>query len=1053
MSSVVKSVLAVLWVIFSQLSPWAAGADFGREIRPVLAEHCFQCHGPDEAARKGKLRLDTREGLFSPRDGGRTVVAGRPEASVLFQRIATTKAEDLMPPVKHNKPLSAKQVGLIREWISQGAAWEQHWAFVPPVRSGLPRTITPGWARNAIDAFVLARLEREKMQPSREAERSALIRRVSLDLTGLPPKPEEVADFIADTRADAFERVVDRLLASPRFGEHWARAWLDAARFADTNGYNNDEERTMWAWRDWVINALNSNLPFDRFLTEQLAGDLLPGATRQQQVATGFSRNHVLTTEGGIIEEEYRVEYVADRVHTTATAFLGLTMQCARCHDHKFDPLTQRDYYRMFAFFNGVPDRVVGYNSKKAAAPFVAALTPAQEAEQGRLRVALATTDARLAERKAQAGVDLARWEAGLSADERARLARTGAAVRFALDEKQGGEVHCAVDPQRKGKVLGTPSWKPGRLGSALEFDGRTRVEAGEAVAFESGDKVSFGAWIFPREAGAMAVMSKIDDQAAYRGFDLIFESGKLAVHLVNRWPDRALKIMTQTAMSLKAWHHVFATVDGSGKATGVKIYVDGKAQALTVEQDGLAGSLKTTQPFRIGQRSASVPFKGLIDEVEFYRTVLTPAEVEGLAQGKAVGGLMAVIDRPAAERTAAERERLLQYYIGTVDPESRRLRVEREGLLKQLTATEEGVAMTMVMQEAEERRTAFVLRRGQYDQRGEAVEAGPPESLPPLPAGVPRNRLGLAQWMTQPGHPLTARVAVNRWWEGVFGVGLVETVEDFGTQGARPSHPELLDWLATELVRTGWDMKALLRLIVTSAMYRQTTAATAELVARDPQGRLLGRAPRFRLAGEVIRDQALAVAGLLSARVGGPSVKPYQPPGLWEDVSVERKYSYVDDVGEGLYRRSLYTFWKRTCPPPGMTTLDAPDRETCVARRARTSTPLQALLLLNDATYVEAARLLAERVIGRSGPEVEAGIRRAYQLVLAREPQPREVEVLVRLHGEALARFRERPEAVKKLLGVGRTKSRPGLDEAELAAWTTVASLLLNLDETITKP
>ncbi len=939
--------------------------------------------------------------------------------------------------------------------MGAGAGAPQHWAFMPPVRGELPRTVTTGWARNGIDAFVLARLERERLGPSREAERGALLRRVTLDLTGLPPTPEEVAGFVADGRADAFERVVERLLASPRFGEHWARAWLDAARFADTNGYNNDEERTMWAWRDWVINALNSNLPFDRFLTEQLAGDLLPGATRQQQVATGFNRNHVLTTEGGIIEEEYRVEYVADRIHTTTTTFLGLTMQCARCHDHKFDPLSQRDYYRMFAFFNGVPDRVVGYNTKKAAAPFVAALTPAQEAEQGRLRAALAVVDARLAERKANAGADAARWEAGLGAEERARLARAGAAVRFAFDENQGAEVRCAVDAQRKGKVVGPASWKSGKVGSALEFDGRTHVEAGEAVAFETGEKVSFGAWIFPRETGAMAVLSKIDDQAAYRGFDLIFESGKLAVHLVHRWPDQALKVITQTAMSLKEWHHVFATVDGSGKAAGVKIFVDGKAQALTVEKDALSGSLKTAQVFRIGQRSASVPFKGLIDEVQFYRTELAAAEVAGLARGEMVGGLMAVIDRPAALRTVAEQERVLRYFLETVDSENRRLTAERAALAKQLAAGEEGVAMTMVMQEADEKRTAFLLRRGQYDLRGEAVDAGVPESLPPLPAGAPRNRLGLAQWMTQPGHPLTARVAVNRWWEGVFGVGLVETVEDFGTQGARPSHPELLDWLATELVRTGWDVKAMLRLIVTSATYRQTTAATAELVARDPQGRLLARAPRFRLAGEVIRDQALAVAGLLSVRVGGPSVKPYQPPGLWEDVSVERKYSYVPDTGEGLYRRSLYTYWKRTCPPPGMTTLDAPDRETCVIRRARTSTPLQALLLLNDPTYVEAARLLAERVLGAGagGGGVEARVRRLYQLVLAREPQAREAAVVARVQGEALARFSAEPAAAKRLLAVGKKACGAGVEEVELAAWTTVANMVLNLDETMTKP
>ncbi len=823
---------------------FAAGVDFGREIRPVLAEHCFQCHGPDEPARKAKLRLDTREGLFSLREGGRVVVAGKPEESVLFRRITATNSEDVMPPVKHNKPLPARQVALLREWIAQGAAWQQHWAFVAPVRPALPPVRRAEWVRNGIDAFVLARLERENLSPAREAERATLVRRVTLDLTGLPPTPEEAASFVADARVDAFERLVERLLASPRFGEHVARAWLDAARYADTNGYNNDEERTMWAWRDWVIQALNANLPFDRFLTEQLAGDLLPNATLRQKIATGFNRNHVLTTEGGIIEEEYRVEYVADRVHTMATAFLGLTMQCARCHDHKFDPISQRDYYRMFAFFNGLPDRVVGYNTRKAAAPFLATPTATQESELRLLREKVAALDARLLERKGAARGDAAKWEANLSVEE-----------------------------------------------------------------------------------------------------------------------------------------------------------------------------------------------------------------IAGLAKSKTVGGGAAVLERPAGERTAAQREQLEKYFLESVDMEFRRLTTERAALAKQAAASEDSATVTMVMQEAAEKRTAFLLRRGQYDQRGDAVEAGVPENLPPLPPGAPRNRLGLAQWLTAPEHPLTARVAVNRWWEGLFGSGLVETVEDFGAQGALPSHPELLDWLATELQRTGWDVKGMFRLIVTSATYRQSAAATLELVQRDPAGRLLARSPRFRLAAEMIRDQALAVAGLLGAQVGGPSVKPYQPAGLWEDVSVERKYSYVPDAGEGLYRRSLYTFWKRTCPPPGMTTLDAPDRETCVMRRARTSTPLQALLLLNDPTYVEAARKLAERVLRDGGGDDAARTRWAYQLVLARAPQAREAAVVTEVRREALERFRREPEAAKKLLGVGKSPRVVGTDEVELAAWTTVASLLLNLDETLNRP
>lgn len=1031
----------------------AEQVDFRRDIRPILANHCWSCHGPDEAARKAGLRLDLRgAAVAKARSGDLPIVPHEPDASELIARIESPEAEVIMPPPAAKRPLTPQQRELLRRWVAQGADYAQHWAFVPPHRPAVPDVKHKGWPTNPIDFFVLKRLEEAGLSPSPEAGRRTWLRRVTLDLTGLPPSPQDLDSFLGDNAPGAYERVVDRLLTSPRHAERMAMHWLDAARYADTNGYNNDEGRSMWPWRDWVIDAFARGLPYDRFLTEQLAGDLLPNPTLAQQVATGFNRNHVLTTEGGVFEEEYHIEYVADRVHTTATVFLGLSMQCARCHDHKYDPVSQREYYQFSAFFNNVPDKIVGYSQGKMAAPLLKVPSPQQQADVDLLQRRRGELDALLKQRVAGIDADLLLWEQRLTPEEIAKTGPVGLVAHFPLDEPDGEQVIDATDSARRGTIRGKVSRGPGKVGKSLELDGNTFVEAGESGSFESDQKFSISVWIQPTSNEATTVLSKMDDANAFRGYDLIMEGGKVAAHFVHHWPDSAFKVVSKEPVPLNAWHHLAVSYDGSRKAGGVKMYVDGKPQALDVTTNNvLSGTLKTDKPFHIGKRQTSLPFKGRIDDVQLYATELSAADAAQLASGQPLGQLREILALARAQRSEPQQALVRQFYLDRVDAEARRLKSELADLPRRLEEIDKAIPVTMVMQEQTPRRPAFILRRGQYDQRGDEVAANVPAVLTGLPQDAPLNRLGLARWLTSPAHPLTARVAVNRWWEMLFGAGLVETTEDFGVQGALPSHPELLDWLATELIRTGWDQRVLLREIVLSATYRQASRTTPALHERDPRNRLLARGPRARLPAETVRDNALAVSGLLSERIGGPSVKPYQPEGLWEDVSVERREKYVPDAGGGLYRRSMYTFWKRTCPPPGMSTFDAPDRETCVIRRARTNTPLQALVLLNDPTYVEAARKLAERSRSYAQSDDER-LAFAFQLVLCRAPENAERDVLLEVYRDALNGFRIAPAEAEKLLSVGRSPRDTATNPAELAAWTAVMNMLLNLDEAISK-
>jgi hypothetical protein len=1053
-----RSWAATLFLVGIAATDFAAGTtkpvNFDRDVRPILSDNCFACHGPDVNKRMAGLRLDVPAGPFQKLPSGRmAVIPGDPAKSELMERVTATNALH-MPPESTGKKLSDAQIETLRAWIAGGAPYGRHWAFVPPRRPALPAVQDKTWPINSIDRFVLARLEQEGLKPSPIADRRTLIRRVTLDLTGLPPTPVEVNAFLADSKPGAYERGVDRLLTSPRYGERMALQWLDLARYADTHGYHIDPQRDMWKWREWVINAFNRNLPYDQFTVQQIAGDLLPKATLEQKIATGFNRNHPINFEGGAIPEEYAAAYIFDRIDTTATVWMGLTMRCAQCHDHKYEPISQKEYYRFYAFFNNVPEQ--GLDGQKGnAVPYLKVPSPEQQQQLDGDSKKVAELEQAVKARAAEAAPAQAEW----LKHARETLARTppitqGLLAHYALNETTGVEVKDASGKQTAGMVKGKATWAAGRVGGALSFDGDSSVELGTGIGFDRGDKFSYGAWVYPTSKDGMAVLSRMDEGASYRGWDLFLADGKPHVHLIHEYEGNTVRVVAKNPIEVERWTHLFVTYDGSSKASGVKLYVDGRPVDVEVTHDKLSDTIKTDKPLVIGKRSPNgAPFKGMIDDVRIYNRELTAAEVAQLAGLDSLRDLLLVADD---QRTKEQKEALNQYYLTSVDEPYRKLSTELADGKKKQADLDSSIPTTMVMEEMDKPRDTVVLLRGQYDKKGEKVTAGTPAVLTPLVATLPRNRLGLAKWLVSPSHPLTARVAVNRYWQLYFGTGLVRTAENFGAQGERPSHPDLLDWLATEFIRAGWDIKAMQRLIVTSATYRQSSRVTPALLERDPENRLLARGPRFRLPAEMIRDQALAVSGLLVEKIGGPSVKPYQPPGLWEDISFGAGFSaqkFEQDHGDALYRRSMYTFWKRTCPPPGLQVFDAPEREFCMVRRSVTNTPLQALALMNDVTYVEASRKFAERIMTEARTIAPRDrITYAYLLALARPPKEAEGRLLLDIYNSQLARFRKDRDAALKLLAVGESKRNEKLDPAQLAAWTAVANVVLNLDETIVK-
>lgn len=984
-----------------------ANVSFNRDVRPILSDRCYTCHGPDSASRKSKLRLDKE-------DSARTALtSGDPAQSEIYLRVTSPNKAKRMPPAyMGHQPLSAREIEILRQWIEQGAKFESHWSLVPPQKAPAPQLKRQDWAHNEIDRWILARLEQEGLQPSPQADKATLLRRVSFDLTGLPPTPQEVDAFVNDAAPNAYEKVVDRLLASPRYAERMAIRWLEAARYADSNGYQSDGPRDMWRWRDWVIDAFRNNMPFDQFTVEQLAGDLLPGATVSQRVATAFNRNHSTSAEGGIVDEEFRVQYVADRTETTSTVWLGMTVGCARCHDHKYDPILQKDYYRLFAYFNNVPERGFVYNFGNEE-PYIKAPLPDQQVKLDDYAKRIEAAKAHVQSMEPAARTAQQKWERQAAREDEDWTPTSGMTLRV-FDEEH--------------------------------FDGKKQTEVSNKVAgFNFHDPYTFAAWIKP-EALDGAVLSRGEDYLEGTGHFVHLMAGKLRFHATFRWTDLAMRVETVDPVKLNEWQHVAVTYDGSMHASHVKIYVNGVPQKLKILFDQPIWPLETKQPFRIGG-GGGLRFKGSIRDVRVYNVALSEEEAAVLPMPDSVSQIAAI---PAASRTKAQSDKLHFCFLERHAPEEfTEARKDLAALETEQAQYLAKVPTVMVMKERETPRESFLLKRGAYDAHGEPVTPGVPGVLPPPKPEWPNNRLGLAKWLVDRGNPLTARVTVNRYWQMLFGTGLVKTVEDFGSQGEWPMHPELLDWLAVEFMDSGWDVKHILKTMVMSAAYQQDSKVTPALQQRDPENRLLARGPRFRLAPEMIRDQALAVSGLLVEKVGGPSVKPYQPEGLWQEL--QGGSGYKADEGEGLWRRSLYTYWRRTVPAPSMITFDSPTRETCVVRETRTNTPLQALDLMNDVLYLEASRKLAERVLHDTA-EPKARIDEAFRLVLGRRPKAREDAFI----NSALQRFSTyysaHPGEAEKYLQQGKAPVDKTLSKETLAAYTAVASLLFNLDEAITK-
>jgi hypothetical protein len=1026
--------------------------DYNFHVKPILSDRCYQCHGPDQGNRQADLRLDTKDGLFAAvasSDATHVVKPGDLGHSAMAQRIATTDGDLRMPPPDSKLSLTAEEIATIRRWIEQGAQWKQHWSFIPLTAVAVSEVQRRDWPRNEIDRFVLARLEVEGLAPAPEADRQRLIRRLSFDLTGVGPTLAEIDQFLADDSADAYERLVGRLLASERFGERLAVDWLDAARYADTYGYQADVYRAVWPYRDWIIRAFNANLPYDQFLTWQLAGDLLPAPTRDQLIATAFNRMHRQTNEGGSIEEEFRVDYVCDRTNTLGAALLGLTMECARCHDHKYDPISQQNYYQLFSFFNNIDEcGLYSHFTDAMPNPTLLLTTDDQQLRLDNLRQQIEQAEQQLAALAAGRRTAFEQW---LTADRGSPEIR-GLIGDYPLEAIESGKLANRAAPDKPAKVFEEPQVVPGQVGNGLKLSGENNVTTPLGGDFGRNQPFSIALWINTPDVKDRAVIfhrSRAWTDAGSRGYELLLEDGRLSAALIHFWPGNAIRIRTSEPIATGQWLHVVMAYDGSSRAAGLTLYVHGRPAECTVVRDNLFKEITGGggNELTLGQRFRDRGFKdGLVDELKIFDRRLTAIETAHVYDGRSLSETLAV---PADSLTDAQKQALFDCYLARVDQPYRDAVGALAELRKQRSAVIDSVPELMVMHEMAQPRPAFLLRRGAYDAPGEQVQPGVPASLLPWADTWPKNRLGLAQWLTDPRHPLTARVAVNRFWQMLFGRGIVTTPEDFGSQGQLPSHPELLDWLAKSFLDSGWDVKALTKRIVMSATYRQDSDGSAELVARDPENVLLARGPRYRLAAEMIRDNALFASGLLVPRVGGPPVKPYQPAGLWEEKSGAK---YDRDVGEGSHRRSLYTFWKRTSPPPAMVTLDAAKREVCVVKRATTSTPLQALVLLNDPQYVEAARALAQRAMTEGGRQVADRLTWTFRTLTSRPPAAAELEVLKQLWGEQREAFAAQPDAARQFLGIGDHPRDEQLDATELAALAVVAKAIMNFDETVTK-
>ncbi len=1005
--------LLALSSLGAQAAQTAPTVVFNRDIRPILADACFHCHGPDPGTRKAGLRLDTEAGFFTAKAGEEpTVLKGQPDKSPLYQRLISKDEDEVMPPAESHKELKPEQIEKIKAWIAEGAPWQPHWSLIAPERSALPAVQDSAWVKNPVDRFVLSKLEAAGLKPAPEADRRSLARRVSLDLTGLPPTPEVVETFLKDTSPDAYERLVDVLLKSEQYGEHRARYWLDAARYADSHGLHFDKAREIWPYRDWAVKAFNRNQPFDQFTVEQIAGDLLPKPTEDQLVATGFQRCNITTNEGGTIDEENLANYASDRVQTIGWVYLGLTTNCAQCHDHKFDPITQKDYYSLAAFFRNTTQKPKDGNVKDGNGPVLVLPSEQDRPRWTALPAEIASTKEKMTENRKLAGSEFDQWLVSAKPEDLDQdVPSKGMVAHLPLNEGVGSEVRGICGTTTKFKAIGEVSWKPdGKIGPAPVMKAGGTFELGDAGDFEKDHAFSYGAWVRAGKIGMSGgILARMDEKDGYKGWDLYQNDRTFSVHIVHNWPDDALKVSTKKpSIRPGVWQHVFVTYDGSGKAGGVKMFIDGVEQEMKAEANALKGSIRTKTPTRVGQRShVQVFHEGSVQDVRIYDRKLSGPEIMTISK---VGPLRLML--AASKRGPKQREALFEHYLATRHNGYQTALGQSTKLEGEQTAIKTRSPLTHIQEEKMDTPPmANILMRGEYDKVGAAVEAVIPAALGTLPKDAPKNRLGLAQWIVDVNNPLTTRVTVNRFWQELFGRGLVITSEDFGIMGSAPSNPELLDWLAVEFRESGWDVKRFFKMLVTSAAYRQAALITQEKIDKDRDNALLSRGPRFRMDAEMIRDYMLAASGTLSPKMGGPGTMPYQPENIWEVVGMGTE-KYTQDTGENLYRRTIYNFWKRMAPPASLDIFNAPSREVSCVRRDRTNTPLQALVGMNDPQFIEAARHLAQ----------------------------------MRTHYVSHAADAE------ALLKVGESKADDKLSQPESAAWTMVCNQLMNLDEVLNK-
>lgn len=1028
--------------------------DFNFHVRPILSDRCYACHGPDENARKGNFRIDIESSAFAALDSlGEHfgIVPGDLAKSKLVDRINSKDPDIMMPPPESNLTLNNYEIEILKKWIAQGAEWKPHWAFQAPEKPSIPQVSDAKWPKNPIDNFILQRLDQEGLHPSEEATKEKLIRRLSFDLRGLPPTLAEIETFVKDESPNAYESLVDQFLSEKTYGERMAMEWLDLARYADSHGYQDDIERSMWPWRDWVIGAFNSNLPYDKFVSWQLAGDLLPDATYEQKLATGFNRNHKITQEVGVVDEEYRVTYVLDRTNTFSTAFLGLTVECAQCHDHKYDPISQKEYYSLFSFFNSVPEKGRVDYGVEVANPSLP--IPEEEAEELKNYVRkLFTTQ----QSKVQGYTDNL-WARGfdpnqIEINQKTTKLPEGLKAWYPLDYIENGETEEVVN-QKTAIVNNEPIPISGKHSGGLELMGRNFVTLNPSKSMDFTKPFSASFWIKSLDGGIRGPILASRDNNQNTNFLLEISNNKdIRIRWHNPKTKTDLRLFSVKTLAANEWINVVATHDGSLKSSGVKLYMNGELLEVYEISDDFRGKLATPNELFLGSNNSGSGFmSGQLDEVMLFDRALSAQEINEVVSYNPMVELLTKDNKSESDIKRLFFHQLSHHNLQYQNMSERLVGYKiREGRTEDIV-----VKPTMVMADMEEPRPTFVLNRGQYDAPGnEPLHSGTPKAVMDFNPILPQNRLGLAQWLFDSKNPLTARVAVNRYWQMIFGRGIVATPGDFGSQGSLPSHPAMLDWLAIEFQESDWDVKKLLKSMVMSSTYRQSVTTSKQLQHLDPDNILLARGAQVRLPAEMIRDHALASAGLLSQHLGGPSVKPYQPKGLWLEVASGNQSlrKYIQDHGEELYRRSIYTFWKRTLPPPSMTIFDAPGRELCIVKRNATSTPMQALVLLNDPQFIEASRLLAARMLQEGGATTEERIAFAFQLATSRAPTSKEVQLLNDLYQDEKADFESNPEDAEKFLSIGEYKTDENFSSVNLAAYTVLANTILNMTETILK-